>query len=80
LGRWVDWVTRDSRGNHDGGSGQQADQVSNPKSRNSSRIMENSVNTESQVTENSGTMESRGTKNSANTESQVMENSANTER
>jgi hypothetical protein len=43
----IDWVTRGSRGNWDGGSGQQADRVTrvnqgnrddNPKSGNSSRV------------------------------------------
>jgi hypothetical protein len=88
----MDWradrVTRDSCGNQDGGSGQQADQItlvsqgnrgSNPKSGNSSWVTENSAKMESRVMENSATMESWGMENSANTESRVTENSANME-
>jgi hypothetical protein len=85
---WADWVTQDSRGNRDGGSGQQANRVtwvsqgnrgSNLKLGNSSRVTKNSVKTESQVVENSATMESWCIENSANTESQITENSANME-
>jgi hypothetical protein len=85
---WADRVTRDSRGNQDGGSGQQADRItqvsqgnqgSNPKSGNSTWVTENSAKTESRVMENSATMESRGMENSANTESRVTDNSANME-
>jgi hypothetical protein len=74
--RRTDQVTQDSRGNRDGGLGQQANRDTrvtqgnwdgNPKLGNSSRVTENSV-----------TMKSRGTERSANTESQVMEKTTNT--
>jgi hypothetical protein len=82
LATWDNW------GNRDGGSGQQADHVtqvscgnrdSNTKSGNSSRVRKNSANTKSQAIENLSTMESRGTENSANTESRAMKNLANME-
>jgi hypothetical protein len=83
-GRWVDRVTWDSQGNRDAGSGQQVDRVtwvsrgnsdSNPKSGNSSRVMENSANTKGRDMGNSANMESWVMENLANTENRVMQNS-----
>jgi hypothetical protein len=88
MDRRTDWVTRGSQDNWDGGSGQQADQVtwvshgngdSNPKSGNSSRV--NRVgNTEQKIGGSSRVVNTKSwvVQNLTNTERRLAENSANT--